>query len=214
MVFFSSHVLLWKLDHRESRAPKNWCYWTVVLEKSLESPLGCKEFQPVNPKGSWNSLKGLLLKLKLQSFGHLVWRTDSWEKTQVHGEIEGRKRRGRERMRWLDGITASIDVNLSKLWELVRNREVWRFAVHGVAKSQTGLNNWTEPINQNSRIKPGKSNPRDLRVWKYKLLLALLQTHSVENISIIFFKAWSLYVPICFIRKKIMHGQIIFWENA
>ena len=98
------------------------------------------------------------------------------------GETEGRKRRGRQRMRWFHGITDLMDINLSKLRELVRDREAWCFAVHGVAKSRIALNDGTKLINQNSRIKPGKSNSRDLRVWKYKVLVALLQTHSVENL--------------------------------
>ena len=113
----------------------------MVLEKTLETPLGCKEIQPVHSEeiNPGISLEGMMLKLKLQYFGYLMPRVDSLEKTLMLGGIGGRKGRGRQRMRWLDGITDSMDMSLSELWKMVMNREAWRAVIHGARKSRTRL---------------------------------------------------------------------------
>ena len=146
---------MWDLDYKESWAPKNWCFWTVwcwrrffrvpwTSRRSNQSIL--KEISP------GCSLEGLMLKLKLQYFGHLMWRTDSLEKTLMLGKIEGRRRRGWQRMIWLDGVTDSMDMGFGGLQELVMDREAWRASIHGVAKSRTQLSYWTEVKSGNTEL--------------------------------------------------------------
>ena len=144
--FSSGHVWTWGLYHRVSWALKNWCFWTVVLEKTLESPLDCKEIQPVNPKGnqSWTFIGRTDAETKTP----ILWPPDgkNWliGKTLMLGKIEGRKRRGQQRTRWLDGI---LDMSLSQLWKIEKDRETWLAAAHGVTKSWTRLSDWTTLIN-------------------------------------------------------------------
>ena len=138
---------MWELDHKEGWMPKNWCFWTVVLEKTLEIPLDCKEIQPVSPKGNqpWYSLEGMMLKLKLHYFGHLLQRTHLLEKTVMLGKIEGRRRRGQQRMRWLDGITDSMDMSLSTSRRRRRTGNLARCSPWGHKESDT-----TEQLNSNN----------------------------------------------------------------
>ena len=152
--FSSGHVQMWKLDYKEGWPPKNWHFSIMVLEKTLESPLDCKEIKPVNPIGNQSWI--LIRRTDAEAEAPILWPPDakSWliGKDSDAGKDEGKRRRGRQRMRWLDSITDSMDMNLSKLQEIVEDRRAWHATVHGVTKSQTLLTDWTTTATREDRV--------------------------------------------------------------
>ena len=141
---------MWGLDHKEGWLPKNWCFWTVVLLRVLWTARRSNQsiLKEINPE---YSLKGLLLKLKLQYFGYLMWRSDSLEKILMLGKIEDKRRSWQQRMRWLDRITDSVEINLNKIWRIEEDRGVGHAAVHGVVKNQVWPSDWTTATNVYNR---------------------------------------------------------------
>ena len=178
---------MWELDYKESWVP-NWCFWAVVLENTLESPLDCKEIQPVHPKYSLEGLRIFIGRTDVEAEIPILWQpdpiTDSLEKTLMLGKIEGRRRRGWQRMRWLGSITNSMDMGLSKIQETVEDRGAWHFAVHGVEKSQTQLSDWTTTTsNSNSGFIATSVERRFLKGYLYPCVDSSI-THNSQRVQL------------------------------
>ena len=177
--FSSTRVWMWELDHKESWMLRNWCFWAVVLEKTLESPLDCKEFKPLNPKGnqSWIFIGRTVLKLKLQYFGHLMQRTDSLEKTLMLGKIEDERRRGRQRMRWLDGLTNSMTliwVNSESWWWTGRPGMLQSMGSQIVGHDWVTELNWTERQEEACQAKGNVEVSCLYQTFKFTVLFSVL----------------------------------------